>query len=90
MLFKHGQNYFDVKWLDEPIGTFRIDNGIPLTIGPWYERREAARFALYRWDEFEQLNGEDQSAIVAHYRMHNRITAMVEKHQEQRLRLKGI
>ncbi len=54
-----------------------------MTVGTWYERREAARFALYRWDEYMRLSGDDQSAVIAHYRMHNRIEAIVADYQEQ-------
>lgn len=74
---KIGQNYFEVTWLDEPIESFRVDaQQLPLGIGVWFERREAARFALYKWHEFLELPDGEQAGIIAHYRMHNRIESM--------------
>lgn len=80
----HGKNYFDVRWLDEPITLFRPHGAdIPATAGPWYERREAARFGLYTWDVFMQLPVDDQNAVVAHYRTHNLLEAMSAEYQSQ-------
>lgn len=41
-----------------------------------FEAREAARFAGYTYQDFENLPGGEQNTIVAHYRMHNRIQAV--------------
>lgn len=51
------------------------------TFGSEFEWREAARFALVTWDQFKELDGEEQSAIVAHFRTHNQVEAVIAQAQ---------
>lgn len=44
----------------------------------------AAHWDGYRWKEFEQLSGDEQSAIVALYRTHMRSEAVLAKDMEMR------
>jgi hypothetical protein len=44
---------------------------------PEFIQREAARFALYRWGDFEALPVSERNAIIAHYRG-NRLIEMHE------------
>lgn len=37
---------------------------------PEYEAREAARFNLYKWSEWIELDGMDRARCVAYYRIH--------------------
>jgi hypothetical protein len=60
-----------------------------VSYGDEFEWREAARFALYRWEDFCRLDGEAQSAIVAHYRVHGQIEAVIAHEQARERRLKG-
>jgi hypothetical protein len=39
----------------------------------------AARFAGYTWDEFQMLPGERQSFLIAAYRLHSQIEAVLAK-----------
>lgn len=78
---------FDVRWLDEPVDTFRVPNPLPVTTSTWFELREAARFSLYKWDEFLQLSDGEQAGIVAYYRVHNKLNALIDQWQEQQSRL---
>lgn len=59
-----------------------------------FEARQAARFAGYTHQDFLKLPGEEQNAIVAHYRMHNRIQAVqaddARKKAERRARIRGV
>lgn len=42
---------------------------------PEYECREAARFALYNWTQWQDLAVHERAAVIAHYRESNRIEA---------------
>jgi hypothetical protein len=46
----------------------------------------AAHWDGYRWEEFAQLSGDEQSAIVALYRTHLRSEAVLAKDMEARRR----
>lgn len=54
--------------------------------GSEFEWREAARWSLHTWEVFELLDGEEQSAIVAQYRVHHQLEAVIahEQAREQR------
>jgi hypothetical protein len=41
------------------------------------EYRFAAQWAHYQWEDFIDLDGEDQSAIVASYRAYNQIEGVL-------------
>jgi len=57
-----------------------------------FEARQAARFAGYPYLEFVELPGEEQNKIVAHFRMHNRIQAVLaddaQKKAERKARIR--
>jgi hypothetical protein len=57
-----------------------------LTHSDVYEWRMAAHWDGYRWEEFAQLSGDEQSAIVALYRTHLRSEAVLAKDMEARRR----
>lgn len=73
--------------MGEPIATFRTPGVLPVTTGKWYELREAARFSLYRWDEFLALSAEDQAGVVAYYRTYNKLQALIGQHQEHQMKI---
>jgi len=50
------------------------------------EWRFAARWAGYRLEEFFALDGEEQSAIVASYRIQNQVEAVLSLEQIRELR----
>lgn len=56
-----------------------------MTTGAWYELREAARFGLYNWAQFEQLSSMEQAGVVAHYRTHNKLHALIDQYQTQHM-----
>jgi hypothetical protein len=49
-----------------------------------YEWRMAAHWDGRRWEDFERLTGDEQSAIVALYRTHLRTEAVLAKDMELR------
>lgn len=64
--------------LRESINTgIRIDSNVPGFV-PEYEEREAARFGLYSWTQWQALNVTERANSVAHFRMNKLITL----HQE--------
>ena len=42
-----------------------------------YEWRETARWHQMEWADFCELDGDDQSALVAHYQTHRQIEAVL-------------
>jgi len=44
----------------------------------------AAKWANYTWEEFEALEGERQSMVVATYRASNQIEAVLDKDMQDR------
>jgi hypothetical protein len=44
---------------------------------PEFEAREAARWGNYTWPAFCAMDGEEQSAAVAHYRTHHQLEAVM-------------
>lgn len=73
--------------MGEPLAVYRTPGTLPVTIGAWYERREAARFSLYRWHEFLELPPEEQAGVVAYYRTYNKLQALIGQHQEQAMKI---
>lgn len=73
--------------MDEPLSTFRTPGILPVTTGPWYEQREAARFSLYRWNEYIALPAEEQAGVVAYYRVYNKLQALIGQHQEHQMQI---
>jgi len=49
----------------------------------YYEWREAAHWEGIRWSTFCRLPGEEQSAIVAHFRVHHQTEAVVAHEQDK-------
>jgi hypothetical protein len=49
---------------------------------PMLEWVLAARWAGYRWDEFQSLPGDEQSFLIAAYRISNQIEAVVSHHSK--------
>lgn len=66
---------FEVRWHGYPIKEYYLEpSGVTYSLK--FEAREAACFAGYTYQDFLELPGEEQNAIVAHYQMHNRIQAV--------------
>jgi hypothetical protein len=53
------------------------------------EWREAAIAGGYTWKQFCELDGEEQSAEIARYRVHNQIETVIAYEQARDRRLKG-
>lgn len=55
-----------------------------------FEWREAAHWAgggsVFYWQDFCELDGDEQSAIVAHFQTHRQIEAVLAKDLEDRRR----
>lgn len=64
--------------ISNPVRT-GIDYGVEIEgLIPVYMEREAARFALYNWSDWIELDPMERAACVAHYR----ISKMVDMHVE--------
>ena len=46
--------------------------------------REAAHWAGYRWEQFCELDGDDQAAIIAHYMARRQLDAVIAQDIERR------
>ena len=66
------QGIFGVEWNKQPIDTWAVKKS-RTRYSALFEHREAARFAFMNWDKFCKLSGQEQSMVVAHYRLHGRI-----------------
>lgn len=80
---------FDVRWLDEPLSTFRTPGSVPVTTSDWFEQREAARFSLYTWTEYQQLPANERAGVVAYYRVYNKLNALIDRWQSQQSELRA-
>lgn len=64
--------------ISNPVRT-GIDYGVEiLGLIPPYLEREAARFALYNWSNWIELDPMERAACVAHYRLSKMIDMHVE------------
>jgi hypothetical protein len=70
----------------EPIAAVPLRNQVPHGIETWdireelgmiseFEEREAAVFVGSPWMEWEHIDPRERAASVAHYRMHNAVSA---------------
>lgn len=58
-----------------------------VSYSPLFEWREAAHWAGYRWEQdFCNLDGDDQAAVIAHYRAHLQLESVLAQDQERRNR----
>lgn len=53
-----------------------------------FEQHEAAHWDRYKWEEFKALDGEQQSGVVAHYRAHHHLEAVIAHEQQKQARRK--
>lgn len=63
---------FDVTWLGKRVELFGVP-GSKAKFSSQYEDREAAQEYHVKWNQFVDLTGQEQSAIVAHYRLKRRL-----------------
>ncbi len=63
---------FAVEWNTQPIDSWAVKKSQG-KYSALFEHRQAARFALLPWPQFCELDGPEQSAVVAHYRLSNRL-----------------
>lgn len=55
-----------------------------------FEWREAAHWDGWKYDtEFVELDGEIQSAIIAHYRTHHQLASVITNEQAKQQRRQG-
>lgn len=53
---------------------------------PEFEAREAARWAGYIWPAFCDLDGVEQSKVVAQFRCHHQLEAVVQKAEMDKIK----
>lgn len=69
---EEAERLFNVTWFGQDIYAWRVKS-TPGQFSHFFEDREAANFAHYTWTDFCELTGPQQSAIVAHYRLRQRL-----------------
>ena len=64
---EEAEQMFAATWSEMPLSRLHTKR-TPGSYSRYYEDREAARFAHYNWGAFCELDGPEQSAVIAHYR----------------------
>src|SRR5689334_22654883 len=81
--YRSSWRVFNVQFRGRDIFEIRVPlSGVTHSIE--FEWREAAHWARYRWEEFADLDGDEQAAIVAHYRAHTRLEAVLAQDLKRR------
>lgn len=75
------QREFGVTWGGKPVQVMGgpADESQGARANGVFGDRQAARWAWYRWDEFCELAGPEQSRIVALYRLTNRLEVLASR-----------
>jgi hypothetical protein len=63
---------FGVKWLHKPVVAWRVPS-VPAELSLEFEARRVARLYGYSWPQFCELTGPEQSAVVCHHRISNKL-----------------
>ena len=74
-----GEDIFRIK---VPHSGVEIEN-------PEYEWRSAAQWARYTFEGFQELDGERQARIVAHYRTHHQLEAVIAQAQVREMKIRA-
>ncbi len=69
---EEAERRFAVTWNGQPVSKYKIP-GTPGAYGSEFEQRKAARFCGLTWQQFCELPGPEQSAIVAYMRCEMRL-----------------
>ena len=73
---------FNVSWNGKPVEAWRVRK-LPAKHSALFEARNAAQWGGYKWGEFCALPGKEQSAIVAHKRINDRLDALIAQSREK-------
>jgi len=66
------QAVYNVTWMERPISAWRVPSS-PATYSAVFEARKAALAYHYNWTDFCTLSGQEQSAVVCHWRLSNKL-----------------
>jgi len=64
---------YNVRWLHKPVVAWRVPS-IPAELSLEFEARRVAMLYGYSWPEFCELTGPEQSAVVCHHRISNKLS----------------
>jgi hypothetical protein len=64
---------YGVKWMNKPVTAWRVPSA-PAELSLEFEARRVARLYGYSWPQFCELTGPEQSAVVCHYRISNKLS----------------
>jgi len=67
-----------VTWMGQPVLSWHVPN-TPGRYSALHEAMKVAKEYHYRWQEFCTLTGPEQSLLVAHYRLENRLQWLIAK-----------
>lgn len=73
-------SHFAATFRKRDIFSYRVARS-GASFSPEFEAREAARWANYTWPEFCAMDGEEQSATVAQFRVSNYLESVISKIQ---------
>lgn len=74
---------YQVHWMGSPISAWHAPSS-PASYGAEFEARLAAREYRMTWGAFCGLGGPEQSAVVCHYRMNNKLSWLQQEHEANR------
>ena len=73
---------YAVKWLHKPVVAWRVPS-VPAELSLEFEARQVARLYGYSWPQFCELTGPEQSAVVCHYRLSNKLAWLEAEYAKQ-------
>ena len=76
---------YNVTWLGKRVEAFGVPKSKATYLQP-YEDRDAAMEYHVPWEQFIQLSGSEQSAIVAHYRIRRRLAWLDSQDRQSKVR----
>lgn len=78
------ENAYGVTWFDKPVLAWKVPE-VPAKHTNLYRDRQAATQGGYTWDQFSELPGPEQSAIVAYQLIHGRLEWFMSRFKTRKL-----
>jgi len=66
------ESAYTVTWMDQPVSAWHVPSS-PATYSAEFEARRAAAAQGYNWATFCELDGAEQSSVVCHWRIINKL-----------------
>lgn len=85
---REAEKAFDIHYHGVPLDQYPNPTG-NLRVSAYYQAREAARAMGYKWEEFSELSGPEQSAVVAHYLCEQKVRWLVAEEERKLARARS-